>query len=185
LRGTWVRLTALTLDDIPILVGWYQDTEFLRLFDSRPAYPKSPAQLGQWLEELHKEKNTFVFGVHLVHSDELIGYLELDEIDWQHGVCGLGVGIGDRTKWGRGYGGEAVRLAIGFAFDELNLHRVQVTVFDYNARSIALFERLGFQREGTIREFLQRSGKRHDMILYGVLRQEWEALQRANRPGGG
>jgi RimJ/RimL family protein N-acetyltransferase len=107
----------------------------------------------------------------------LIGYLELDEIDWQHGVCWLGVGIGSRSHWGQGYGREAVRLALEFAFDELNLHRVQASVFAYNSRSRALFESLGFQCEGALREFLNRDGIRHDMLLYGQLRREWQALQ--------
>ena len=61
-----------------------------------------------------------------------------------------------------------------FAFDELNLHRVQLTVFSYNERAIALYEKLGFQREGVYREHLQRDGRRYDMYLYGLLRHEWE-----------
>ena len=57
----------------------------------------------------------------------------------------------------------------------MNLHRVQLTVFAYNERALALYERLGFQREGVYREFIQRDGVRYDMYLYGLLRREWEA----------
>ncbi len=70
-----------------------------------------------------------------------------------------------------------MRLLLTFAFDELNLHRVQLTVFSYNRPAIALYEKLGFQREGTFREFLQRDGRRHDMFLYGLLRREWQARE--------
>ncbi len=56
------------------------------------------------------------------------------------------------------------------------LRRVQLTVFSYNERAIALYEKLGFRREGAFREFLQRDGKQYDMYLYGLLRREWEAL---------
>jgi RimJ/RimL family protein N-acetyltransferase len=62
--------------------------------------------------------------------------------------------------------------------DELNLHRVQLTVFSYNERAIALYEKLGFQREGVYREFIQRDGRRYDMYLYGLLRREWKANQK-------
>jgi RimJ/RimL family protein N-acetyltransferase len=175
LHGNRVRLTALTSGDLPTFAQWYQDTEFLRFFDSRPAFPKAQPELGRWLEELQKATDGFTFGIRLLNSDGLLGYLELDDIDWQHGVCGLGVGIGDRANWGQGYGFEASQLALEFAFHELNLHRVQGTVFSYNARSQALFAKLGFQREGTYREYLQRDGQRHDMFLYGLLRQEWQA----------
>lgn len=175
LRGRRVRLTALTKDDLRILARWYQDAEFLRLYDSRPAYPRSEAELANWLEELAKDQNTFAFAIRLLEGEELLGYLEIDGVDWQHGVCGLGLGFGDRANWGKGYGYEATQLGLKFAFHELNLHRVQVTIFGYNERSMALIERVGFQREGVYRERLQRDGQRHDMILYGLLRHEWEA----------
>jgi RimJ/RimL family protein N-acetyltransferase len=174
MQGTKVQLTALTEGDMATMARWYQDGEFLRLFDSRPAYPKTEAELIKWLAELKKDRNTFAFAVRPLKDEELIGYLELDEVDWQHGVCGMGLGIGDRANWGKGYGYEAAQLALAYAFHELNLHRVQVTVFSYNERSIALFEKLGFRREGVFREHLQRDGQRYDMLLYGLLRHEWE-----------
>jgi len=178
LRGSRVRLAALTSDDLPAIARWYEDAEFMRLYDSRPAVPKTEAELGQWLEDLHKSKDTLAFAIRPVDRDDLMGTLEIDGILWPHGVCGLGIAIGDRVNWGKGYGYEAARLALAFAFDELNLHRVQVTVFSYNERSVALFEKLGFRREGVYREFLQREGRRYDMILYGILDREWRALSK-------
>jgi RimJ/RimL family protein N-acetyltransferase len=62
---------------------------------------------------------------------------------------------------------------LNYAFSELNMHRIQLTVFSYNERAIALYERLGFRREGTHREQILRDGKRYDMYLYGLLRREW------------
>ncbi len=175
-RGTHIRFTALTPGDLPTLAGWYEDAGFLRLYDSRPAYPKTEAELGKWLAEVAEDKNTFVFAVRPLAGDDLLGYLELDGIDWQHGVCGMGLGFGERANRGKGYGYEATQLALRYAFDELNLHRVQVTVFSYNQSSLALVDRVGFRREGVFRERLQRDGKRHDMFLYGLLRHEWETL---------
>ena len=69
---------------------------------------------------------------------------------------------------------EQIRKAVRFGFHELNLHRIQLTVFSYNERAVALYEKLGFTREGVYREHLQRDGQRHDMYLYGLLRREWE-----------
>jgi RimJ/RimL family protein N-acetyltransferase len=66
-------------------------------------------------------------------------------------------------------------LVLRFAFHEINLHRLQLTVFAYNERAIASYERLGFVREGVFREFINHDGRRYDMILYGLLRHEWEA----------
>ncbi len=176
LRGDRVRLTALNSDDLSTIAHWFKDAGFMRLYDARPACPKSEAELTRWLDELQKAKDTFVFGVRLLDGEELVGYIELDGILWPHGVCGFSIAIGDCANWGQGYGYEAAQLALAFAFGELNLHRVTATVFSYNERSIALFEKLGFQREGVYREFLQRDGKRYDMLLYGLLRWEREAV---------
>ena len=90
----------------------------------------------------------------------------------------MSIGLGDSANWGKRYGNEATRLALGFASNELHLHRVQLTVFDYNPRAIHLYEKLGFQQEGIYREFLQRDGRRFDMYLYGLLGHEWEARER-------
>jgi RimJ/RimL family protein N-acetyltransferase len=65
---------------------------------------------------------------------------------------------------------------ITFAFQELNLHRLQLSVFSYNQKAISLYERLGFKKEGTYREFLERDSKRFDMFLYGLLRHEWKRI---------
>jgi RimJ/RimL family protein N-acetyltransferase len=169
-----VRLAPLTEADVEIITGWYEDVEFMRLFDARPAVPKTQAEVGEWLEEVRKARNHVAFGVRLIQGDVLIGVLEFDGIIWPHRVSGVGLSIGDRAYWGQGYGSEAARLGIGFAFDEMNMHRLTATVFSYNVRSISLLKRLGFRQEGAYREFLERDGRRYDMLLFGLLRHEWE-----------
>ena len=76
LRGDRIRLTALTSDDLPTMVRWFEDAEFMRLYDARPACPKSEAELARWLEELQKAKNGFAFAVRPLDGQDLIGYVE-------------------------------------------------------------------------------------------------------------
>ena len=174
LKGYLVRLTALTKDDLPTYSRWYEDSGFSRLLDAVPAMPKSKEQWGKWLEETEKNANTYVFAIRLVQANELIGYAELDGILWNHRNCWIGIGIGEHENWGKGYGRESMDIVLKFAFHELNLHRVQLSVFSYNLRAIALYEELGFTKEGVFREHLERDGQRFDMYLYGLLRKEWE-----------
>ncbi|MBT3266812.1 GNAT family N-acetyltransferase [Candidatus Poribacteria bacterium] len=117
-------------------------------------------------------------------DDRLVGFLALDGIRWTRGVCSLGVLIGRPEVWGRGCGSAAIQVPLAFAFDELNLHRVELAVFSYIQRAIAMYERLGSRVEGTRRERLHRDGHRHDMHLYGLLRREWDELAGA-RPTAG
>ncbi|MBZ0297596.1 MAG: GNAT family N-acetyltransferase [Anaerolineae bacterium] len=175
LSGERVWLGALTADDAEIIARWEQDTEFLRLLDSSPAQGRTADQITRWIDADQKSTNNFLFGIRLLDTDELIGWLELDGVQWTHGTSSIGIGIGNSNYRGLGYGAEAMRLALRFAFHELNLHRVHLTVFSYNQRAIRLYEKLGFQHEGAYREHLERDGQRYDMLLYGLLRREWEA----------
>ena len=104
----------------------------------------------------------------------MIGFVELDGIQWTHQTGYIGIALGDREYWGKGYGREAMKLILKFAFHELNLHRVQLSVFSYNERAISLYRKLGFVQEGVLREYLSRDGQRHDMLYFGLLQQEWQ-----------
>lgn len=173
LRGEQVRLTAVTPTDLPVLTKWWSDADFLRLYDSVPAYPKTEAQLAKRIEEGQKADTTFLFAIRPLSTNDLLGLLELDGVMWSHGTSFVSIAIGEAENRGKGYGREAMQLALEFAFRELNLHRVCLTVFSYNLAAINLYESLGFIREGIYREHLQRDGQRHDMILYGQLHDEW------------
>lgn len=177
LRGDKVRLTAMTEADLPVLAAWYEDTDLRRRFDAVAAAPRSAREIGRWLEERETAQNGFVFAIRPADGDALLGALELDGILWTQRNAGLSLVLGDRASWGRGLASEAMRLVMAFAFDELNLHRLQLTVFASNERAIRLYEHLGFVREGTFREFLLRDGRTEDMLLYGLLRREWAAAR--------
>ena len=155
LYGPKIRLTALARDGLPTMVRWYHDPEFARLLDSSPAYPKTEDMLTQWLEGRQKASDAFIFAIRLLDDDGLLGTVELSGIEWTNQVGWVSIGLGDSANWGKGYGNEATRLTLTFAFSELNLHRVQLTVFNYNQRAINLYQKLGFQREGVYREFLK------------------------------
>ena len=89
----------------------------------------------------------------------------------------MGIGIGERDCWGKGYGTDAMRVVLRFAFVELNLHRVGLNVFEYNPRAIRSYEKAGFVEEGRLRGFLHRNNRRWDLIFMGILRDEWERTQ--------
>lgn len=175
LTGDRVRLDAVCRADLPTIAGWWSDGAAQRRYDAVPAMPKDPEQMVTWLEAARGSSTDFRFAVRLVGDGALIGLVEIDGILWNHRVGWVSLLIGDAGARGRGFGTEAMSLALRFAFHELNLHRLQLTVFDYNSPAISLYERLGFVREGVYRQFLARDGARHDMLLYGLLRPEWEA----------
>lgn len=174
LHGDKVKLTALIEDDLNTIMEWYHNPTFSRLFDAVPAAPRSMSSLRSWFEGLSSSTNQYVFAIRTIESNQLIGYIELDGILWNQRVTWVAIAIGDERNRGQGYGKEALELALQFAFHELNLRRVQLTVFSYNQPAIQLYKKLGFTYEGTYREFLERDGKMYDMLLFGLLKKERE-----------
>ncbi|HEX5165855.1 MAG TPA: GNAT family protein [Thermomicrobiales bacterium] len=175
LRGERVRLTAMRPEDAATLARWWEQGAFLRQYDSVPAVPRTEAQIAKDIATHQDRDDTYLLAIRRLDDDLLLGQLEFDGIAWTHRTTFFSIVIFDPELRGQGYGQEALELGLRFAFHELNLHRVALTVFAYNTRAITLDERLGFVHEGTHREFLERDGQRHDMLLYGMLRHEWEA----------
>lgn len=144
------------------------------MLSAETAFPRNEQQVAEWVREGQRGKENFLFSIRLLETNEMIGFFsELGDVLWNNRNCWLAIGIGERAYWDKGYGLEASTLGLDFAFNELNLHRVQLTVFSYNERAIALYEKLGFTREGLHREAILRNGQWYDMILYGMLENEW------------
>jgi RimJ/RimL family protein N-acetyltransferase len=111
----------------------------------------------------------------------LIGFAQLEWINWLHGVARLKLGIGAAADRGQGYGSEALRLVLNYAFGELALHHVAAVTFEYNPRAARWLERHGFQLEVRQRRAVERDLRRWDTLFYGLLRDEW-VEQRAAHP---
>jgi RimJ/RimL family protein N-acetyltransferase len=172
LTGTLVRLTAFQVEgDAATWVRWSYDTEYHRLGDNDPVYPRLVKQAQDWMER--GSDHSFGFAIRALSDDRLIGDLGVWIESWASGEAWLGIGIGERTYWGNGYGSDAIRLILRFAFAELNLCRVSLGVYAYNPRAIRSYEKVGFQREGLIRGDCQRNGQRWDTVFMGILRDEW------------
>jgi RimJ/RimL family protein N-acetyltransferase len=182
LRGERVYLSAIDDADLETISDWTENSDYLRLYDTRAAMPQTVADVAAEIRQRQRNENEFVFGVRRCEDELLVGVAGLDGISWTHGVAYLSIGIGEKGHRGQGYGREAISLLMRFAFDELNLHRLCLTVFSYNQAAVALYAGLGFVREGVFREHLHRDGQRYDMILYGILRHEWRNVARVAAP---
>lgn len=167
--------------DAEIEARWTNDPEYLRLVSAEPARPLAPAQIKKAYEEQAKEKNhrRIAFAVRRRAAGEsperLIGFARFENIDWSNGTSALVFGLGEAADRRQGYGAELLALLLRYAFDELNLHRLQAHVGAYNAGALRLLEQAGFQVEVRRREALYRAGRRWDDLWLGLLRPEWDA----------
>jgi len=173
LHSELLRISALNPDDASTIAPWFARDEFSRFYDTEPAVPQSDAEVRKTIEEYNADEDKMMLGVRLLEDDRLVGVAGFTEILWYNQVGTIFVGLGDTAIRGKGLAREAMALLIDYAFDELNLHRIQLMVVDYNEAAIKLYEKLGFVREGTYREFGLRDGKYYDQHLYGLLKQNW------------
>lgn len=175
LQGKLVKLTVLEKSDVPQFAAWFSDIEFLRLMSPFQAYPVSLEEEEAWYENQRKSENEMNFAIRVLEGSRLIGSCGLKNFNYAAAGAELGIGIGDPEARGKGYGTDAVKTLLKFAFLELNLHRVGLQVFSDNARAISSYKKAGFQQEGIIREAIRRDGKYTDIVMMGILRREWEA----------
>jgi RimJ/RimL family protein N-acetyltransferase len=143
--------------------------------DAEPSNQYSVKKLTEWIQK-NQEKDPpsfYAFGIRTLEGDRLVGYTGLEGDISPHGEAFVGIGIGERDFWGKGYGTDAMNVILRFAFQELNLRRVSLDTFEYNPRAIRSYEKVGFVHEGRARDFLYREGRRWDLIFMGILREEW------------
>ena len=174
LNGKLVRLGALNPETTANhWAKWRMNSEFSRLLDTEPATIPSGKATQDWMEKHLEDWLAFEFEIRTVDGDQVIGSTGLEGNIKFHADAFVGIGIGEPEYWSKGYGTEAMRLILAYAFLELNLHRVSLDVFEYNPRAIRAYEKAGFTHEGRERGRLLREGRRWDLLFMGILREDW------------
>jgi len=176
LKGKLVYLAAPDPEEMSrFFAASGRDSEYKRLLDTDPPRLHSVKKSKEWLEkELGKMgENIYWFTIRATEDNRLLGDINVEVTQWNARDAFVGLGIGPREFWGKGYGTEAMQLILEYAFLEANLQRVTLTVFEYNPRAIRSYEKTGFRHEGRLRGALFREGRRWDMLFMGIQREEW------------
>jgi RimJ/RimL family protein N-acetyltransferase len=157
---------------------WQRDSEFHRLADSDPARLTSEKKIKEWFEKQAEDgfkPDRYSFHVRTLADDKFIGFLGLS-VDLIHGEAWVGLGIGERDFWSKGYGTDMMKLCMRYVFTELCVARLSLGLHEYNPRALRSYEKCGFRLEGRTRKELLREGKRYDSLWMGILREEWLGL---------
>ena len=173
--GGRIYLRLLTRADAVAFVPWVNDPEVtrtlaigLRVMDVRAEEV--------FIEKTNASAHDVLFGIVARETGQLIGSTGLDQIDFQNQSASFGIMIGEKSEWGKGYGTEATALVVQYAFGELHLNRVQLHVYEYNLRGIRVYEKVGFRREGALRQEHVYDGRFWDTVVMAILREEWEKM---------
>ena len=172
--GRLVALRRPRPDDLAAVVRWYRDPELGRLTRYH-ANPMSAEEVERFFRGRLMADDALAYAIEELPSQRLIGFTTFSGLDAENASVLFHITIGERDAWGRGLGSEATALMLGHAFENLELHRVGLSVFSYNTRAIRAYEKVGFRHEGRLRDAIQRDGRYWDEIQMGILREEWLA----------
>jgi RimJ/RimL family protein N-acetyltransferase len=178
LKGQKVILRAVTRDDLERLCEFNNDVDVEVAGGGDPPMPQSLARLHAEYDANVSKGGRDGPSFAIEADGQCIGQCALFQFDDVAQTCALGITIGDKDYWGRGYGRDALRLLLDYAFRLRNVRRVYLTVNSTNERAIRAYYACGFVEEGRLRKHVWSDGQYIDLVQMGILRDEWETMQR-------
>lgn len=176
--GDQIRFRAIEKEDLPCFVRWLNDPEVRQGLCMR--YPLSFAEEEEWFAKMIKrppqerpmaieiqpesDKDTWVF----------VGNCGFFDVNWENRSAEIGIHIGEKKYWNKGFGTKAMQLILKYGFESLNLHRLYLRVFETNQRAIRSYQKAGFITEGKMRQAHFMNGTYIDVLLMSILQQEWQ-----------
>ena len=170
IQGVQVRLRPLEERDLPTCVEWMHDSEVTRWLAS-VGEPPTLEDEQDWYDRRRADPDSVMWAIETAEG-RLVGNVELRLTPAAH-RAEMGIVVGDKTEWGKGYGTSTVEMVLRYAFKELELNRVELTTDEENHRAIRCYEKCGFTREGLLRQHRLVDGTFGNTLVMAVLREEW------------
>jgi RimJ/RimL family protein N-acetyltransferase len=170
-----IELQYFTEDDFDLLIDWIDSPEFLLQWGGPNFhFPLNHSQLNQYLINSNtQDSNQFIFKVIYKESSEIIGHISLGQIDKKNESARIGKVLVGKAIRGKGIGFEMVVMVLKIAFEDLNLNRVSLGVFDFNLGAIKCYEKAGFTREGLLRQSRKINNEYWNLCEMSILKSEW------------
>lgn len=173
LHGSRLILRSLSEDDLnDNYLQWLNDPLVNQYLETR-FIPQSLQQLKSYWLKHSSDANSPWFAICLSSDCRHIGNIKLGPINWIHRRADISLFIGDKCTWGQGYASEAIKVLVRWAFSELNLYKLNAGIYSSNVGSRKAFEKAGFYHEATLIEDVYSSGKRCDVLRYGLTLTQW------------
>ena len=182
IEGDLAVLRKHVADNVTAFRRWYSDPEVARLARYQDA-PMRPDEIDRFFQLRAMGTESLTMAIHDRETGRLIGSCAFSQVDGENGSAMYHITIGEKDMWGRGYGTEATQLMLDHAFGTLGLHRIALTVFEFNERAIRAYRNCGFVVEGRSRESIWRDGRWWDELAMSVLSTEWHERRDVAGPG--
>jgi diamine N-acetyltransferase len=175
IKGKRLTLRAIEREDLPRYVAWINDPEVTCHLLTYP--PLNLEDETEWYENQRKDDTSLHLAIVVTDESLHIGSVSLMNLNRQDQNAELGILIGDKTRWGQGYGREAIQSLVHYGFTELNLHRIYLRVDASHAAGIRCYQNCGFVEEGRLRQAVFHHGYFEDHLIMSVLRSEYKVTK--------
>jgi len=171
LNGERVFLRPFEKEDLFYVRKWSNDPEIRCL--TGEVLPMNQEAADTWFEKAINDLDRVWFAIVEKDKGEVIGETGLLRMFHAWRTTDLTIVIGEKSAWGKGYGTEALRLLMDYAFGSLNFHRLAIGVTDINERALRFYEKAGFRKEGVQRDGYYYNHKYHDFVMMSILEDEY------------
>jgi RimJ/RimL family protein N-acetyltransferase len=169
--GAKCYLSPLNMDDAYYYTEWMNDFSVAINLNSSTLI----LNLEQEKQVLKSLAEGYTFAIVDKLKDKLIGSIGFINVDMINRTAEMGISIGERNFWNRGFWTEAIQLMLDYGFNLLNLHHLRISVFSFNQRAIKCYEKAGFKTVGKFTDFKQIGGERFDMIMLEILAKDFQS----------
>jgi len=170
--GERVYLSHFDIGDAQRTAEWMSDLEITTHLGAIGAAYGVDDQV-EWIERARRDRFNPTFAIVVREGRKFIGSISLKNVDHKRGIAEVGILVGEKSEWGKGYGTEAVRLMADYAFTLLDLHAVHLWYWSFNERARRAYVRAGFKDAGRLRSAVAVAGKRYDHVLMDLTREDF------------
>jgi len=177
IQGKNLSLCAVNIDNIKLYASWDNNPEARKY--ARILFPKTPEEYKKYMEK-SQEGVPREIGFELWHNEDKkpIGFVGFNFIHWPNRMGNIGLIIGEPAYWKKNLGFEATCLILEYAFNELNLNKVNADMYDVNVASWKICEKIGMKREVTLEKHVYVKGKYTNAYEYRIFKEEWDELRK-------
>lgn len=174
LIGERIILREYRKEDLQYIREWVNDSRIVDNLSDIFLYPHTLNATESFLNSILESKSDMK-GFIIAHKDSeaYIGQIDLFKFDWKNRSVEMGIVIGKQDNHGKGYGAEAILLLQQMVFDQLNMNRFEIEVYDFNLPALTCYLKCGFKEEGRLREKIYKNGRYVDIIQMGMLQSEY------------
>lgn len=174
LEGEKIYLRGIEIEDIDEYYEKLKNSSFKSEFLTGSKIIHIRAALLGYLNHIVSDSKRLDFFIICKDNDEIIGDVSINSINWTNSTANTRISIFDKENFNKGYGSEAMTLALNYGFGMHNLNRIELDVYSFNERAINVYEKIGFKKEGILREKLYYNHKYYDAVVMSILKREFQ-----------